>query len=113
MEIYIENATINEVCEWLSGTQKVVGSVSTAGDSTVLYIEYMGNTTPVVVTLHTEESEFTSVWFNAEILPWSSLKLLAEQANRHFATRIRYEKSGEPSTFYEIADGHVREVVWD
>jgi hypothetical protein len=112
MEIFIENAKVSDVDEWLKTIFQVDGSPLNAGKSEVLNIIYEEKNIPVIVTTGIECTVFTGIWFNSKILPWSSLEELVKFAASYFNSRIRYEKQELSPLFYEYFNGKITSIAW-
>ena len=90
IEIYIENASIEEVTEWLIEYFFVDSQEEIDEGIFKINCEYQKESFPITVTLGVEE-KYTSVWLGKEIKIWSTVTSCAVEASRFLSKTVLCE----------------------
>jgi hypothetical protein len=82
MEIYVPQLSESDAAAWLDD---VFEDLTKQPDVPVATYRgtYEGEPVTVQITEHVEGGDYTSVWFNAEALPWSRASACARDAHAH------------------------------
>jgi hypothetical protein len=79
MEIYVRNATVDEVEAWM---QEVFDAVETVREAPAWQaaVTHEEATVTSQITLHVQAGDWTSVWFEDGDLPWDTVTACARSA---------------------------------
>lgn len=79
IEIYVHDCSEEEAVTWL---RDFFGDLERRDDALVMTYDatYEGETVPVQIAEHVENGSYTSLWFNAPVLPWDEASACARAA---------------------------------
>jgi hypothetical protein len=80
LEVYVRELSEAAAAEWL---RTVFGELTRVTDEPIVTYEgtYDGHAVPIQVTEHVENGPYTSLWFNAPALPWTTAPACARDAH--------------------------------
>jgi len=80
IEIYVRECSEDEAVSWL---QEVFGGLEREEEALVRTYEgtYDGATVPIQIAERVENGPYTSLWFNAPVLPWDTATACARDAH--------------------------------
>lgn len=106
IEIYVRGLSEAEALDWL---KEVLDAPERVQDSPIVTYEgtYEDTEVPVQVTEHVQGGVFTSLWFNAPVLPWESTEACARAAHEALGhTVLCYpDQFDEPWTLLRLSNG--------
>ncbi len=113
IEIYIENASVNEVVEWLIEYFYVDSQEEIDDGCFKLTCREDKLTFPVIVRLGVENGIYTGVWFNTDKKLWETSTACAESAHKFLSKSVLCEPEQDnqvPNLFLKISNNG-KEIV--
>lgn len=111
IEIYGRDLSEDDVVGWL---RKVFEEVEQVRDAPIVTYEgrYEDTIVPVQITEHVQGGPYTSLWFNAPDLPWTSVSDCARAAHDALGTEVLCypDRSTEPWMLLRLAAGEEETV---
>ena len=110
-EIYVRALSEAAAADWL---ERVLGDVERVQEAPIVTYEgrYEGTIVPVQVTEHVKNGPYTSLWFNAPTLPWTSAQECARAAHEAFGAEVLcyLDRPEEPWMLLQVKDGKEQRV---
>ncbi|MCH8552238.1 MAG: hypothetical protein LAT62_09900 [Natronospirillum sp.] len=117
IEIYLRGADPQLICRWL---REVFGQapqpINSSDRNRVLRYRIVADDV-VIPLLLVVRGDWTSVWFNSGLTPWSNDFDCASDAVRHLGQTARctdggWQEGDDPDRFLEITPEGVSKVIW-
>ncbi|MFO8099255.1 MAG: hypothetical protein R6T83_06480 [Salinibacter sp.] len=88
IEIYVRDLSVDEAVAWLR--EEVFETLDRREDALVLTYEgtHQGETVPVQIAERVENGPYTSVWFNAPQMPWTTATACARDAQEGLGKEV-------------------------
>lgn len=71
-EIYLQNPEMTAMVEWIEQSVGEMDWISENDEMVVFHAQAEGETLPIIVQKHVEDSDFIGIWFNSIHAPWAS-----------------------------------------
>ena len=111
IEIYVRALSQEDAADWL---RDVFGAVEQVQARPIVTYEgtHEGTTVPVQVTEHVRNGAYTSLWFNAPDLPWSSAHECARAAHQALGAEVLCYRNDpeQPWTLFQVKNGETEYV---